>query len=115
MAKREVKKERGVFERPKGSGVWWINYYHDGKQHREKGGTRTEAKDLYKERKAAARRGEKLPDLSKGKVTLSALIDTWLLPVWALADLHQTQLTPQARVTLCLNFCPMPPLLVRAL
>jgi len=75
MAKREVKKERGVFERPKGSGVWWINYYHDGKQHREKGGTRTEAKDLYKERKAAARRGEKLPDLSKGKVTLSALID----------------------------------------
>ena len=75
MARREVKRERGVFERPKGSGVWWINYYVDGKQHREKAGTRSDAKDLYKERKATARRGEKLPDLRKGKVTLSALID----------------------------------------
>jgi hypothetical protein len=27
MARREIKKERGVFERPKGSGVWWINYF----------------------------------------------------------------------------------------
>ena len=75
MARREMKKERGVFERPKGSGVWWINYYVDGKQHREKAGSRSDAKDLYKERKATARRGEKLPDLRKGKVTLSALID----------------------------------------
>jgi integrase len=75
VARREVKQERGVFERPKGSGVWWINYYVDGKQHREKAGTRSDAKDLYKERKATARRGEKLPDLRKGRVTLSALIE----------------------------------------
>jgi integrase len=76
MARREVKQERGVFERPKGSGVWWINYYVGGKQHREKAGSRSDAKDLYKERKATARREEKIPVFRKGKVTLSALIDS---------------------------------------
>src|SRR5580658_2910420 len=46
MAKRVLKKERGVFERPKGSGVWWINFYLNGKQRREKAGTRSAAIDL---------------------------------------------------------------------
>ena len=32
MARKETKKARGVFERPKDSGVWWINYYASGKQ-----------------------------------------------------------------------------------
>ena len=75
MAKREVKPARGIFERPKGSGIWWINFYQDGKQHREKAGSRSAAIDLYRVRKADARRGIKLPDLRNGKVTLSALID----------------------------------------
>lgn len=75
MARRVVKKERGVFEKPKGSGVWWINYYVDGKQHREKVGARSAAIDLYRIRKATARQGKKLPDLRRGKVALSALID----------------------------------------
>jgi hypothetical protein len=75
MARREVKAVRGVFERPKGSGLWWINFYQDGKQHREKVGARSAAIDLYRIRKADARRGVKLPDLRNGKVTLSALID----------------------------------------
>ena len=70
-----VAKERGVFERPKGSGVFWINYYKDGKQHREKAGNKSSASALYKIRKAAILKGEKLPDLVKGKPTLSALID----------------------------------------
>src|ERR1035438_2348452 len=52
LARREVKPERGIFERPKGSGDWWINYYVNGTQHREKAGTRSDAKALYKERKA---------------------------------------------------------------
>jgi hypothetical protein len=36
---RAVKKQRGVFERPKDSGVWWICYFDQfGKKHREKVG-----------------------------------------------------------------------------
>jgi integrase len=75
MAKKESKRARGVFERPPGSGVWWINYYKDGKQRREKAGSKQNAIDLYKIRKAAILTGQKLPDLRNSKVTLSALID----------------------------------------
>ena len=76
MAKRrETKPVRGVFERPKGSGIWWINYYVEGKQRREKAGSRSAAVDLYRARKADAWRGIKLQELRNGRVILSALID----------------------------------------
>jgi integrase len=67
---REIKPVRGVFENPPGSGVWWVNYYVKGKRHREKVGTRGAAIDLYRVRKADARRGLKLPELQPGKVVL---------------------------------------------
>jgi integrase len=76
MAKKmEAKKIRGVFERPEGSGVWWIQYFENGNRHREKVGRKSDAVALYQVRKAAITKGEKLPDLQNGKVTLSALID----------------------------------------
>jgi integrase len=59
---------RGLFERPAGSGCWWINYYVDGKQHREKVGRRGDAIALYQKRKADARRKLKLPELVPGNV-----------------------------------------------
>jgi integrase len=59
---------RGLFERPAGSGCWWINYYVDGKQHREKVGRRGDALALYQKRKADSRRKLKLPELVPGKV-----------------------------------------------
>jgi integrase len=75
MAKREVKKERGVFEHPQGSGVWWIHYYVKGKRHREKVGRRGDAIDLYKVRKADALRDRKLPELRPGAdITLADLM-----------------------------------------
>ncbi len=61
-------KARGLFERPAGSGCWWINYYVDGKQHREKVGRRGDALALYQKRKADARRKLKLPELVPGRV-----------------------------------------------
>lgn len=65
MPKKEIKKERGIFERPAGSGVWWIVYYVDGVRRREKVGRRSDAINLYKTRKADAWRGYKLPELKK--------------------------------------------------
>ena len=36
---RTAKKQRGIFERPKGSGVWWICYFDQfGMKHRDKVG-----------------------------------------------------------------------------
>lgn len=46
-------KDRGLFERPKGSGIWWVLWYdHRGRRHREKAGTKAAARDLYLKRKA---------------------------------------------------------------
>jgi integrase len=77
MEKKKTRKHRGLFERPhKGSGVWWINYYIDGKQHREKAGSKSAAIDLYRKRKDDAREGRKLPKLRNSRfVSLAELID----------------------------------------
>lgn len=47
-------KGRGLYERPVGSGIWWIQYSDvDGRKRREKGGTKSQARELYAFRKAA--------------------------------------------------------------
>ncbi len=67
---------RGVFEKPVGSGIWWINYYVDGKRRREKVGTKKNAKDLYQTRRGDILAGRKLPELRDSKVLrFSELID----------------------------------------
>lgn len=72
--KAEAKPVRGLFERPKGSGVWWINYYVKGEQHREKVGRKSDALALYQNRKVDARRNVKLPDLkSRKQITFGEL------------------------------------------
>jgi integrase len=75
-AKDREKKHRGVFEHPPGSKVFWINYYANGKRHREKVGNKSAAIELYRQRKADARRGVKLPELRNSRVvTISDLIE----------------------------------------
>lgn len=53
---RSNSQTRGIFERPKGSGVWWVRwtcrYGHD---HREKIGPKGLAKDQYQSRRVAVR------------------------------------------------------------
>jgi integrase len=79
--KEEKKKlPRGVFERPKGSGVYWINFYVNGKQRREKVGTLTAAKNLVESRRTAVREERLLPSVRNAKfVTFSELIDDALI------------------------------------
>lgn len=49
---------RGIFERPKGSGIWWISYWDAaGKWHREKVGRRSVALEAYHTRKREIREG----------------------------------------------------------
>jgi hypothetical protein len=67
---------RGIFERPEGSGIWWILYYVDGKRRREKVGRKSDAVKLYQSRKADALAGRKLPELRDSRgLSLSDLID----------------------------------------
>ena len=67
---------RGVFEKPEGSGIWWINYYAKGKRRREKVGRKSDAIKLYQSRKADIIAGRKLPELKDTKaLRFSELID----------------------------------------
>jgi len=69
-------KQRGVYEREPGSGVWWIVYFDQfGKRHREKAGSKSVAIKLYGKRKQQALEGKKLPELfRKPSVNFSQLV-----------------------------------------
>jgi integrase len=67
MPRKVVRKERGVFEKVPGSGIWWIRFKVDGVEHREKVGRRGDAVKLYALRKADVVRGVKLPANMKHK------------------------------------------------
>jgi hypothetical protein len=50
--------DRGLFQRPAGSGIWWIRY-HDatGHERRERVGSKSDARARYIQRKDEGRRG----------------------------------------------------------
>lgn len=56
---RSNSKTRGIFERPNGSGVWWVRWAcHFGHDHRQKIGPKGLAKAEYQRRKVAVRTGD---------------------------------------------------------
>jgi len=55
-------KQRGIFEKEPGSGVWWVRYADTtGHIRREKAGTKSGALNLYRKRKTEILEGKKLP------------------------------------------------------
>jgi integrase len=68
-------KERGVYECPVGSGIWWCQYFDHGKRRRERAGTKTDAGKLYRKRRTELLTGDKLPELRRKKVTVGDLAD----------------------------------------
>ena len=67
---KKPKAIKGVFERPEGSGIWWIIYYIEGKRFREKVGRRSDAVTLYQRRKTDARMGVKMPEVRARRAVL---------------------------------------------
>jgi site-specific recombinase XerD len=60
---KQSRRERGIFERPKGSGIWWIRYADQfGKIHREKVGPKSLARAAYRKRKTEIREGKFFPE-----------------------------------------------------
>ncbi len=70
-------KQRGVFEKVPGSGIWWIRYFDQfGKKRREKAGSKSVAIKLYGKRKQQVLEGKKLPELfRKPSVNFTQLVD----------------------------------------
>jgi integrase len=60
--------KRGIFERVKGSGIWWIRWTdQDGRKRREKVGTFSVAQKLLAKRHTQKLEGTKLPDNMRSK------------------------------------------------
>ncbi len=86
----EDKKTRGIYERERGSGTWWIRYTDaQGRRRREKVGRKTAANNLLAIRKAEALEGKKLPanlrtaavkfrELVEDAVTFARAHNSWL-------------------------------------
>ena len=56
-------KQRGIFEKDPGSGIWWIRYADQfGRIHREKSGSKSFAVSAYQKRKTQVREGRFFPD-----------------------------------------------------
>jgi integrase len=72
-----TKSVRGVFQKEPGSATWWVRYVDaQGRFRREKAGSKGDAIDLYRKRKADALRAQKLPEkLRKRVVRFSELCD----------------------------------------
>jgi integrase len=67
---------RGVFERPRESGIWWINYYDSGgRRHREKIGRYSVASEAYLQRRIEVREGKFTPPRSASTITFGELMD----------------------------------------
>jgi integrase len=65
---KTVKKHKGVFERPKGSGTYWIRYTDQyGREHRERVGLKSAAINIYQQRKTEIRLGRFEPEDVKRK------------------------------------------------
>lgn len=68
-------KHAGVFEKIRGSGIWWVRYTNaDGRRAKAKVGTFSQAVDVYEQRKAEVRLGVLLPAASRRGVKFSALV-----------------------------------------
>jgi integrase len=75
------KNPRGLFEKPPGSGVWWINYFDaQHKRRREKIGSKSNALKMRDIRKAQAHEGIKMPENLRARpVTVGQLAEDALV------------------------------------
>ena len=74
------RRQRGLFERPKDSGVWWICYFDEnGRRHREKVGPKRLAKQTYEKRKTEIAERRFFPErIRRPDVILADMIKDFL-------------------------------------
>jgi site-specific recombinase XerD len=93
-----MKRRKGTFERPPGSGIWWVSYRDaQGSRHREKAGSYDDAVDLMARRRMEIKDGRFIPPSRGGRLTFRDL---------GLAALEQkrARLAPQTYTTYCGRF-----------
>ncbi len=78
--KEDGPKQRGVFERPADSGVWWVRYVDEtGLLHREKVGSKSLALKVYQKRKNEVQERRFFPErIRQRDVRLAEAIDSYM-------------------------------------
>jgi len=72
--------DRGLFERPAGSGTWWVQYFdREGRRHREKVGSKAAAREVYAQRRTEIRLEKFDPEaVTRRRVlTVKGLVDRY--------------------------------------
>jgi hypothetical protein len=79
-AKPARRRQRGIFERPAGSRIWWIRYHDEhGREHREKIGPKGLALQVYRKRKTEIAERRFFPErLRRRDVLVADMIDDYL-------------------------------------
>lgn len=95
---------RGVYERPRGSGIYWIRFAMNGRQRREKVGPLEDAKDLVEIRRADIRRRRLFPDDFKRRSTPFTEIATDFLEMSRISHSPRTYETNKQRMGTLLAF-----------
>ena len=67
------KKVRGVYEKVRGSGVWWIQYFDSTGRRRERIGSKSSAMKAVESRRTKTLEGVKLPENLRAVVRVSDL------------------------------------------
>ncbi|MCA9469856.1 MAG: site-specific integrase, partial [Nitrospira sp.] len=73
-------KDRGIQEKPKGSGKWWVRLFVNGRERRYRCDSKSQAKALYGKLKAEQREGIYFPEkyAQTKEITLRTWIDRYL-------------------------------------
>jgi hypothetical protein len=75
---RKAGKDRGLFEHPVGSGIWWICYFDAfGRRHRERVGPKGLARKLYEKRKTEIREGRYFPPEHRRPIMFDELLEDY--------------------------------------
>lgn len=75
---RKGGKDRGLFERPGGSGIWWIRYTDAvSNEHREKVGPKSLARMVYGKRKAEIREARFFPPERRRVILVREILDEY--------------------------------------
>src|ERR1700730_6500011 len=75
---RKGGKDRGLFEYPKTSGIWWIRYCDaNGREHSEKIGPKALARKRYMQRKTEVAEGRYFPNRHQRNVLFDDLVEDY--------------------------------------
>jgi integrase len=73
---RKGGKDRGIVEKPKGSGKWWVRLYVNGREQRHRCDNKTQAKNLYDRLKVEQREGRLFPERYRARHQLT--VKQWI-------------------------------------